>query len=193
MIVAITPYKPLNLAHIEHYQSIEEAFDLLLLRTPMTDTDLISWIREAIEHGIPKHKIMVHSNLEVLEHCELDAIHFAEMDERAITTKAMHPQLTVSMSTHSLASIDYAKHAQLDFVFFSHIFKTSSKPGKAPRSTQEIKSAINHPMSVIALGGINMHTLPKLPKGFDGIAAITLFEDATKVDLLSIKQEWSNE
>ena len=39
----------------------------------------------------------------------------------------------------------------LDFVLFSHIFETKSKPGLAPRTTDEINAALQYDIPVVPL------------------------------------------
>jgi thiazole tautomerase (transcriptional regulator TenI) len=192
MFVAITPYKILNKLDIEHYKSILEYYDRLIIRTPMTTTQLIDWITTAIEHGISKDKLTVHSNVDVFIACAMKSIHFSEYHSALKNFKTQHPQAIVSMSTHSEESVIYAEQQQCDYVLFGHVFPTSSKPHQEPRSQREITQVLNKEIKVIALGGINIRTLAQLPRGFAGIAGISLFYNSDNQTLRKFIEEWSN-
>jgi thiazole tautomerase (transcriptional regulator TenI) len=192
MFVAITPYKILNQLDIEHYKSILEYYDRLIIRTPMTTTQLIDWITTAIEHGISKDKLTVHSNVDVFIACAMKSIHFSEYHSALKNFKTQHPQAIVSMSTHSEESVIYAEQQQCDYVLFGHVFPTSSKPHQEPRSQREITQVLNKEIKVIALGGINIRTLAQLPRGFAGIAGISLFYNSDNQTLRKFIEEWSN-
>ena len=56
------------------------------------------------------------------------------MDTLAFDYKAQHPDVEVSMSTHTINSVKQAYQHQLDYVFYGHIFTTASKPNQQPRS-----------------------------------------------------------
>jgi thiazole tautomerase (transcriptional regulator TenI) len=192
MFVAITPYKILNQLDIEHYKSILEYYDCLIIRTPMTTSQLIDWITTAIEHGISKDKLTVHSNVDVFIACAMTSIHFSEYHSALKNFKTQHPQAIVSMSTHSEESVIYAEQQQCDYVLFGHVFPTSSKPHQEPRSQREITQVLNKEIKVIALGGINLCTLAQLPRGFAGIAGISLFYNSNNQTLRKFIEEWSN-
>ena len=44
---------------------------------------------------------------------------------------------------------------------FGHIFPTSSHPNVPPRSKEAIQQALNVPIPIYAIGGINEHSLQK--------------------------------
>ena len=52
------------------------------------------------------------------------------MDTLAFDYKAQHPDVEVSMSTHTINSVKQAYQHQLDYVFYGHIFTTASKPNR---------------------------------------------------------------
>lgn len=192
MFVAITPYKLLNQLDIEHYKAILEYYDHLIIRTPMTTPQLIDWITRAIEHGISKDKLTVHSNVDVFIACAMTSIHFSEYHSALKNFKTQHPQAIVSMSTHSEESVIYAQQQHCDYVLFGHVFRTSSKPNQEPRSQCEIRQVLNKEIKVIALGGVNRRTLSQLPIGFAGVAGISLFYDSDNQTLRKFTEEWSN-
>lgn len=192
MLIAITPYKILNQLDIEHYKSILEYYDCLIIRTPMTTSQLIDWITTAIEHGISKDKLTVHSNVDVFIACAMTSIHFSEYHSALKNFKTQHPQTIVSMSTHSEESVIFAEQQQCDYVLFGHVFPTSSKPHQEPRTQREMTQVLNKAIKVIALGGINIRTIAQLPRGFAGIAGISLFYNSDSQTLRKVIEEWSN-
>ena len=75
------------------------------------------------------------------------------MDEDAFSYKSIHPEIEVSMSTHSIESVKAAYEHDLDYVFWTH-FKTPSKPNQLPRSKAEIQCVLEIPIPIYAIGGI---------------------------------------
>ncbi|PHK50151.1 thiamine phosphate synthase [Staphylococcus edaphicus] len=174
-----------------HYLKIESMIDFLMIRTPMSHKDLVNWINGLIHSGFSRNKIIIHSNIAVLEQCHLQAIHFSESDVRVNSFKHTHPIIQISMSTHHEQSIKQAQARHLDFILFSHIFKTNSKPDQPPRTKTEIDKALQHHIPIIALGGVNEQTLNYLPKGFDGIAGITIFRRKSIASIAVLRERWN--
>ena len=88
----------------------------------MSSSDLSSFLTSLIEKGFPKSKIIIHSDVHLLEQLHLSHIHFREMDEDAFSYKSTHPEIEVSMSTHSIESVKAAYEHDLDYVF-GHILR----------------------------------------------------------------------
>ena len=190
IFIAITEYKELTNDDLQHFLDISDGIDGLLFRTPMTPSDLSSFLKSLIEQGFPKSKIIIHSDIHLLEQLHLSRIHFREMDDDGINYKYNHPNIEVSMSTHSFDSVKAAYEHDLDYVFFGHIFKTSSKPNQLPRSKAEIQRVIEIPIPIYAIGGITEKTIPQLPQGFKGICAISFFMNASLQQIELLRKEW---
>lgn len=190
LLVAITQYEHLTYAAIVRYQRVMPYIDYLIVRTPMTSTELIEWIQLAITHGIPRSKIAIHSDINVLEQCELSAIHFKERAVEIETIKHKYPDVVVSMSTHCVDSAEFAMQHHVDYILFGHVFPTNSKPGQAPRSKKEIQAVLKLPIPVIALGGIDEMTAPQLASEFYGIAGINLFVKASPITIKTMSEVW---
>ena len=190
IFIAITKYKDLTNDDVQHFLDISDGIDGLLFRTPMSSSDLSSFITSLIEKGFPKSKIIIHSDVHLLEQLHLSHIHFREMDEDAFSYKSTHPEIEVSMSTHSIESVKAAYEHDLDYVFFGHIFKTPSKPNQLPRSKAEIQRVLEIPIPIYAIGGITEKTIPQLPHGFKGICAISFFMNASLQQIELLRKEW---
>ncbi|PTI04952.1 thiamine phosphate synthase [Staphylococcus xylosus] len=190
MFIAITPYRHLSQDDIKHYCKIERTIDGLLLRMPLETKPLILLINQLIENGFPKHKIIVHSDIDAITQCNLNAIHFKENDKRIKRTKENYPDLQISMSTHNKLAIQEAEFLGLDFVLFGHIFSTASKPNQVPRTELEIAEALKFDIPVVALGGINHKSIPDLAIGFAGIAGISIFKEQDIEGITKLKEMW---
>lgn len=190
IFIAITKYKNLTNEDVQHFLDISDGIDGLLFRTPMSSSDLSSFLTSLIEKGFPKSKIIIHSDVHLLEQLHLSHIHFREMDEDAFSYKSSHPEIEVSMSTHSIDSVKAAYEHDLDYVFFGHIFKTPSKPNQRPRSKAEIQRVLEIPIPIYAIGGITEKTIPQLPHGFKGICAISFFMNASLQQIELLRKEW---
>ena len=190
IFIAITKYKDLTNDDVQHFLDISDGIDGLLFRTPMSSSDLSSFLTSLIEKGFPKSKIIIHSDVHLLEQLHLSHIHFREMDEDAFSYKSIHPEIEVSMSTHSIESVKAAYEHDLDYVFFGHIFKTPSKPNQLPRSKAEIQRVLEIPIPIYAIGGITEKTIPQLPQGFKGICAISFFMNASLQQIELLRKEW---
>ena len=190
IFIAITKYKDLTNDDLQHFLDISDGIDGLLFRTPMSSSDLSSFLTSLIEKGFPKSKIIIHSDVHLLEQLHLSHIHFREMDEDAFSYKSTHPEIEVSMSTHSIESVKAAYEHDLDYVFFGHIFQTPSKPNQLPRSKAEIQRVLEIPIPIYAIGGITEKTIPQLPHGFKGICAISFFMNASLQQIELLRKEW---
>lgn len=190
IFIAITKYKDLTNDDVQHFLDISDGIDGLLFRTPMSSSDLSSFLTSLIEKGFPKSKIIIHSDVHLLEQLHLSHIHFREMDEDAFSYKSTHPEIEVSMSTHSIESVKAAYEHDLDYVFFGHIFKTPSKPNQLPRSKAEIQRVLEIPIPIYAIGGITEKTIPQLPHDFKGICAISFFMNASLQQIELLRKEW---
>nr|WP_263477817.1 thiamine phosphate synthase [Staphylococcus cohnii] len=157
----------------------------------MCTSETIEWINQLKQRHFPKDKIIIHSDYHVLQSCDLSRIHFRENDEQIRALKQHSSNIKISMSTHSRQSIQYAEDLNLDFVLYGHVFETKSKKGLAPKSLIEINDVLKSDIPVVALGGINLKTMSHLPKGFQGIAGISIFNHSIKT-VQALHRAWLN-
>lgn len=191
MIIAITSYHKLTKQGCINYCEIEPYIDYLIVRSPMCTSETIEWINQLKQQHFPKDKIIIHSDYHVLQSCDLSRIHFRESDEQIHALKSYCSDIKISMSTHSRQAIQYAEELNLDFVLYGHVFETKSKKGLAPKSLTEINEALKTDIPVVALGGINLKTMSHLPKGFQGIAGISIFNYSIKT-VQALHKAWLN-
>ena len=81
----------------------------------------------------------------------------------------------IGVSTHNLEEARAAEKGGADYIIFSHIFPTGSKPGlkpKGPESLREITQEVGIP--VVALGGIKIENVPKIiSRGVNNVAVMS--------------------
>lgn len=148
-------------------------------------------IQSLLQLGFSKDKIIIHSDTTLLEELNLKRIHFKSNDTTAFTYKAAHPDIYVSMSTHDVETVKRCYENNLDYVFLGHIFPTASHPDTPPRSKKTIQQALDVPIPIYAIGGINEHSIQKMPPGFKGICAISYFNNASLEEIKQLRKEWS--
>lgn len=176
---------------LQHYKHIEEAIDGLLFRTSMNNEENKGMIQSLLQLGFSKDKIIIHSDTTLLEELNLKRIHFKSNDTTAFAYKAAHPDIYVSMSTHDVETVKRCYENNLDYVFLGHIFPTASHPDTPPRSKETIQQALDVPIPIYAIGGINEHSIQKMPPGFKGICAISYFNNASLEEIKQLRKEWS--
>ena len=148
-------------------------------------------IQSLLQLGFSKDKIIIHSDTTLLEELNLKRIHFKSNDTTAFAYKAAHPDIYVSMSTHDVETVKRCYENNLDYVFLGHIFPTASHPDTPPRSKETIQQALDVPIPIYAIGGINEHSIYKMPPGFKGICAISYFNNASLEEIKQLRKEWS--
>lgn len=191
IFIAITHHKQLTRDDLQHYKHIEEAIDGLLFRTSMNNEENKDMIQSLLQLGFSKDKIIIHSDTTLLEELNLKRIHFKSNDTTAFAYKAAHPDIYVSMSTHDVETVKRCYENNLDYVFLGHIFPTASHPDTPPRSKKTIQQALDVPIPIYAIGGINEHSIYKMPPGFKGICAISYFNNASLEEIKQLRKEWS--
>ncbi|MBL7573723.1 thiamine phosphate synthase [Staphylococcus saccharolyticus] len=168
---------------------IEKGIDGLLFRTSMNYDELKDKIIQLIQHGFEKDKIIIHSDITLLEELNLSRIHFKNNDTTAFSYKVSHPNIIVGMSTHDVATVNLCRKKGLDYVFFGHLFPTMSHPDTPPRTTKEIQDVLHIPITTYAIGGINNNIIKQIPKGFSGICVISYFMIATLEEIQHLRKE----
>lgn len=182
----ITSSKP-SITVLNQIIQVHDEIDGVILRFDAAEKEIIHFINQLITR-IPKDKIIVHNNPNILFACHLTRIHFKESNSEIDAFRNDYPEILVSQSVHSLASAKHAESLNLSFILFGHVFPTPSKPDLPPRAAAQIDAVTHVDMPVIALGGINTDTIRQLNTKFAGFAGIRLFTN--KQEFISVKKEW---
>ena len=148
----------------------EEGMEMLHLRKP--DFSLKEYVKllEEIKKDFHR-KIKIHAFFELTENYNLSGVHLNKRNPHY----AGNRNVKISKSCHLMDELDTI--AEYDYVFLSPIFDSISKKGylshfsDAALSMASVNGKINQ--KVVALGGINPETLPKLKKyAFGGVAVL---------------------
>jgi len=135
-----------------------------------------------------------HSSTRLLVNDRFDIALVAHADGVHLTSRSMSPDVVrrscgpeflIGTSTHSLSEARLARDSGADLVVFGPVFETESKQAfGAPKGLvklREVSSALNG-FPVIAIGGLNLENAREcFQSGAAGVAAISLFGDATKL------------
>ena len=93
------------------------------------------------------------------------------------------------MSTHNAKSVRQCIDRGLDYVFFGHIFPTTSHPNELPRTNDEIEEVLNLPFPIYAIGGISQQTIAQVTKGSRNLCHF-IFMNASLEDIKELKRKW---
>lgn len=99
-----------------------------------------------------------------------------------VVRKLLPPGRLVGVSVHSVTEAEAAEKGGADYVFFGHVFATSSKPGLPPRGIETLKEVVDavH-IPVFAIGGIKAENVfLTLQAGAKGVAVIGALRDSSK-------------
>ncbi len=156
---------------VEYITALFEAgLEILHLRKP----DATKGEYEQLLNSIPQkyHKrIMLHDFFELAEKYDVRGVHLNRRNQAYNGIK----NIKISKSCHSIRELKTID--QYDYVFLSPIFNSISKTGYTSSFSGEelLKASDSHLINekVIALGGIDINTLPLLkPYKFGGIAVL---------------------
>ncbi len=139
----------------------------------LPNEDLRSLVNEIM--GIARHYddavVLINSNATVASLCEAHGVHLPQGYSVREARRVIGPDALVGVSTHSLTEALQACKYGADYVTFSPVFESTSKPGYGPSTgglegLKQVASALSIP--VIALGGI---TPEKMIECFEAGAA----------------------
>ena len=148
--------------------------------------------RQARELPNPQQsKLIVNGRVDVALAAKLDGVHLPSdslpMDE---VRKLAGPEFVIGKSCHSLEEIQRAEAAGVDYVYYSPIFDSASKPGYGPPlGLAALERACRQAaVPVCALGGVTeANALDCFGAGAAGIASISLFQQASDLGDLAAK------
>ena len=93
-------------------------------------------------------------------------------------TASAPTRVTISISCHRPEEVHQAARNRADIALFAPVFEKKDRPGTSPAGLEVLHLACQHPIPVLALGGITLDNASIcLAAGAAGIAAIRLFQD----------------
>lgn len=127
-----------------------------------------------------KTKLFVNERFDIALAAKVDGVH---LSSNSIPVKKVHKNVPksflIGVSTHSSKAARKAKIEGADFVTFSPIFETLSKPNYGePKGLKKLSNLCDElkPFPVVALGGVNENNFRDIYKtGAKGIAGISFF------------------
>jgi len=140
-------------------------------------------------HTRLRTRLLINSRLDVAVATGAHGVHLTSapgqltpVQVREVYETSSLPRPVVSVSCHSLAEVEQARHNQADIVLFGPVFE-KSVAGEFIASGQGLETlkaacALAAPVSVFALGGVTLENAAEcLAAGAAGIAGIRLFHD----------------
>jgi thiazole tautomerase (transcriptional regulator TenI) len=162
-LVKTFPKHGVDVIHLrEKHRTARELFDW--------GRALTQWTRET------QTKIHINDRLDSALASQVAGVHLAYHSLPLEEAKKLLPEpMRVGISVHDLEEAKKAEADGADYVFFGHIYASSSKPGIPPRGIGSLRMIVDSvKIPVIAIGGINENNLAEvLATGCSGIALIS--------------------
>lgn len=146
----------------------------------LTTEQKIQWAYSLLYAGIPSDRIVINGLFELNElekHVLFQRVHWGQSNMTTIQGSSLNKsvRLRLGISVHSLHEAREAEERGADYLFYGHVFSSSSKPGIKPRglsALSEICSVVSIP--VIAIGGIEPANIAAVrAAGASGAAVIS--------------------
>ena len=169
-------------------EAAELGIDFIQLRERHLAThDLETLARKAVESvkalSSSRTRLLVNSRPDIALAAGADGVHLrskdvSPRDVRSIwqsagrTTKPI-----IAVSCHSGREVTFAAEAGADFVVFGPVFGKAGSPQVTVAGLELLRSACNHSVPVLALGGVSTHNADLcIQAGSAGVAGIRLFQ-----------------
>ncbi|MFP3321685.1 thiazole tautomerase TenI [Planococcus sp. SIMBA_160] len=173
-IVSTGQQKPERLAEI--LGEIHFDVDFIHLREKAkTAKELYELVGLLVREKIPLSKIIINDRVDVALVSDVNGVHLASHSLPAAVVGRKFSHLKIGCSVHSFEEAQLAEQKGADYLFFGHVYPTSSKEGLKPKGIEQlgfISESVSIP--VIAIGGIKPSNTAKLIEaGAQGIAVMT--------------------
>lgn len=148
------------------------------LRKPYSNPETLENMIKQIQPAFLS-RVVLHDHYHLAFRFGLGGIHLPEAGRIKISSmtwlemvqKAITHHLTLSTSMHDKEALKQTE-PQFDYVFFSPVFSSISKPGYKPAIDMDVK-AIRIKPEIIGLGGVNASSILQLKRmGYDGAAVL---------------------
>ncbi|WIM38542.1 thiamine phosphate synthase [Paenibacillus sp. PK4536] len=143
-----------------------------------SDSQIINAVQQLIHTGVPRSKIRINSRPQLAVDLNIGGVHLSE-HMSYITTDDPLSRWKVGRSVHSIEQALQAQDEGVDYLFYGHIYATTSKPDLSPRGLDQLEK-LCHAVSipVIAIGGIQPEHCQDIHQaGATGIAVMSgIFE-----------------
>jgi len=157
---------------------------------------------EIAHHSLPRSargmrtRLLINSRIDVAIACGADGVHLRSDDVSAADARVIFAQVGVSdpaigVSCHTVQEVSLAEAQGADFAVYGPVFgkrgeKTAATGLTSLRAASRERRAAQHPMPVLALGGVTVaNAVDCLKGGAGGIAGIRLFQNGNLVETVA--------
>jgi thiamine-phosphate pyrophosphorylase len=121
--------------------------------------------------------LLINDRLDVALACGADGLHVGQSDMAPDDVRRLMPQAMIGLSIESVAQLEAAEHAPVDYYGISPVFATSTKTDAAPplglSGLRAIRALTTRPL--IAIGGIGFdNAAAVMAAGANGLAVVSL-------------------
>ncbi|MBB6450276.1 thiazole tautomerase (transcriptional regulator TenI) [Geomicrobium halophilum] len=135
--------------------------------------------------GLSRGQMILNEHVEAAAAWDLGGVHLSSHSTwNANDVKEKAPHLQVGVSVHSRDEALARAEEGADYLYYGHVYRSSSKPGEEPRGLAALQSVVQAvPIPVLAIGGITRERITEISQtGAAGIAMISSFWDAEDVE-----------
>lgn len=156
--------------------ALRAGITLLQFRAPALDVE--GYLKLAHEVVALSHRyharVLLNSDVELLEQCKADGIHLNSNRLMNMTTRPVTEDKWLAASCHNLEELQHAEKIGIDFALLSPVKSTASHPDATPMGWEEFYSLSERcTIPLYALGGMSKDDLSEAWRnGAQGIAAI---------------------
>ena len=123
--------------------------------------------------GVP---LLINDRVDVALACGADGVHVGQNDMAPEDVRRLMPRGLIGLSVESLAQLDAAERAPVDYYGISPVFATRSKHDAAPalglEGVRAIRAGTRRPL--VAIGGIDASNAAQvMAAGADGLAVVS--------------------
>lgn len=147
-----------------------------------SDLQIVDTIQQLIDKGVPRSQLLINSRPQLAVDMKLGGVHLSEnmsyhSEKNSYLANDDHTPLMwkVGRSVHHIDQAVQAEQEGVDYIFYGHIYPTTSKADLSPRGLIQLEQ-ICHAVSipVIAIGGIQpSHCQDIYQAGAKGIAVMS--------------------
>jgi thiamine-phosphate pyrophosphorylase len=125
-------------------------------------------------------RLLINSRTDIAVACGTDGVHLKSEDVspsevRKAWAKSLNSVPVISVSCHSPAGVALAAAEAADLAVFAPVFE---KQGSRASGLNVLRNACEHPIKVLALGGVTLANARScVEAGAAGVAGIRLFQD----------------
>lgn len=127
------------------------------------------------EHDPQLTKLVINDRVDVAAMYNVQNIHLPSHGHEVIDVKRHFPHLQIGCSVHDVIEAKLQAQNQIDYLFFGHVFQTTSKQGLQARGLAQLKQVVDAVTTpVIAIGGITPDNIAEVVEvGVAGVAIMS--------------------